>query len=65
MYRIDADVLIPGRGDPVAKGTVVMEGSQITYAGPQADAPDTPNAEVVSTAAVMPGMWDCHAHFWD
>lgn len=64
MYRIDADVLIPGRGDPVAKGTVVMEGSRITYAGPQADAPDTPNAEVVSTAAVMPGMWDCHAHFW-
>src|SRR5690606_40336602 len=26
-------------------------------------APETPNAEVVSTDTVMPGLWDCHGHF--
>lgn len=64
MYRIEADVLIPGRGDPIDDGTVIVEGPRIGYAGPAGDAPDTPAAEVVSAAAVMPGMWDCHAHFW-
>jgi imidazolonepropionase-like amidohydrolase len=60
--RIEADRLIPGRGDPVDDGVVVLDGPTIAYAGPAADAPPTPGAEVTRTPVVMPGMWDCHCH---
>jgi imidazolonepropionase-like amidohydrolase len=62
VTRIDADLLIPGRGDPVRDGTVVLDGPVITYAGPSADAPPTPNATVVRTPTVLPGLWDAHTH---
>src|SRR5689334_22489154 len=60
--RIDADVLVPGRGDPINDAAVVVEGSTIAYAGPRAGAPDTTTVHHVP--AVMPGMWDCHGHFF-
>ena len=62
--RIEAEILIPGRGDPVPDGCVVIDGDAITYAGPQVNAPDTPGSEVHRVAVVMPGMWDCHSHFF-
>ena len=43
--RVEAAVLIPGRGDPVPDGCVVVEGGTITYAGPQAGSPAAPEAE--------------------
>lgn len=61
--HIDADLLIPGRGDPIRNGTVVLEGSSISYAGSSADAPPTPDADVTRVPVVMPGLWECHAHF--
>lgn len=61
--RIEATRLIPGRDDVVDDGVVVMDGGTITYAGASADAPDTPDADVVKTDTVMPGMWECHGHF--
>ncbi|MCH7845631.1 MAG: amidohydrolase family protein [Acidobacteria bacterium] len=61
--RINADLLIPGRGDPVTDGTVVIDGSTITYAGPASDAPVTPDAAVSSVPTVLPGLWECHGHF--
>jgi len=61
--RIEATRLIPGRGDIVSDGVVVMDDTTITFAGASSDAPDTPNAEVVKTDTVMPGMWECHGHF--
>src|SRR5215475_10924919 len=60
--RIEANVLIPGRGAPVTDGVVVMDGPAIVFAGPSADAPDTPDATVERATAVMPGLWDCHTH---
>jgi imidazolonepropionase-like amidohydrolase len=42
---------------------VIIEGSKISYAGPAADAPAADGAELIAVPAVMPGMWDCHAHF--
>lgn len=63
MERIEAEVLIPGRGEPVDDGVVVLDGPRITYAGPAAEAPRTDDAAVTRAAAVMPGMWDCHGHF--
>ncbi len=60
--RVHATRLLPGRGDVVHDAVVVMDGAAITYAGSEAGAPDTPDAEVVHTDTVMPGMWDCHTH---
>lgn len=64
MERIDADVLIPGLGDVIENGCVILDGTKIMYAGPVEDAPDTPTAtRAHSVPAIMPGMWDSHAHF--
>jgi imidazolonepropionase-like amidohydrolase len=60
--RIEAELLVPGRGDPVRDGTVVLDGPVISYAGPSAQAPPTPHATVVRAPAVLPGLWDCHTH---
>lgn len=62
--RIDADVLIPGVGDPIRDATVVVDGDQIGFAGPAAEAP--PAAETsgsLHVPVVMPGLWDAHTHF--
>jgi imidazolonepropionase-like amidohydrolase len=61
--RIVADVLIPGRGEPVESGTVVLDGREIAYAGATAGAPPaSPDEEVHEVPVVMPGLWDCHTH---
>lgn len=60
--RIDSDVLIPGRGDPISQGSVVFD-EKILFAGPTADAPDILGADLVRSPAVMQGMWECHGHF--
>jgi imidazolonepropionase-like amidohydrolase len=64
MHRIEAELLIPGRGEPVRGGVVVLDGPRIGYAGPAGMAPPTPGVPVSRAAAVMPGMWDCHGHFF-
>ena len=62
MDRITAGLLIPGRGEPVRDGVVIMDGARISYAGPAAGAPATAGAAVHQAAAVLPGLWDCHGH---
>jgi imidazolonepropionase-like amidohydrolase len=62
--RIEADLLIPGRGEPIDDGTVIVDGAVITYAGPSAAAPASPDATVIEVPVVMPGLWDCHAHLF-
>lgn len=63
MQHVIAAVLIPGRGDPVERGTVVFDGETIIYAGPSAGAPArTSDDSVEEVEVVMPGMWDCHSH---
>ena len=64
MHRIEAELLIPGRGEPVRDGVVVLDGARIDYAGPAGAAPSTPGVPVFRAVAVMPGMWDCHGHFF-
>ena len=62
--RISATTLIPGKGEPIQDGTVILEGNKIAYAGPTAGAPlSTPGDETYSVPAVMPGMWEAHGHF--
>jgi imidazolonepropionase-like amidohydrolase len=63
MYRIEAELLIPGHGDPIRNGVVLLDGALISYAGPAAAAPQHPVATRVTQAVtVMPGMWECHGH---
>ncbi|MFZ0191793.1 MAG: amidohydrolase family protein [Streptosporangiaceae bacterium] len=64
MHRIEAELLIPGHGQPVRDGVVVLDGARIDYTGPAGTAPATPDAAVSRVATVMPGMWDCHGHFF-
>src|SRR2546428_10705760 len=63
MLRIEADVLIPGRGDPIQNGALVVDGPTIAYAGPIEGAPSAAGATVLNGPALMPGMWDVHGHF--
>ena len=63
-HHIIADVLIPGRGDPINTGTVVLDGGVIEYAGPADGAPAQSTDDTVTEVPVaMPGLWDCHTHF--
>lgn len=64
MERIEADTLVPGRGDAIQVGCVIFDGPRITYAGPVEGAPrDPPGTKTHNVPAVMPGMWDTHTHF--
>ncbi|TKX21336.1 amidohydrolase-like protein 2 [Elsinoe australis] len=71
---VTADILLPGRGDPIHNAAVVVEGSVFTHVGPVddvlaelsarfgswSDALDSFTKAHVKT--LMPGMWDCHVH---
>lgn len=61
--RVDASTLIPGRGSPVSHGTVMFDTHGITYVGPTAQVPADAPEPTARVETVMPGMWDCHAHF--
>src|SRR5438445_2373837 len=63
MQRIEADLLIPGRGEPVRNAAVVLDGATIAYAGPIEGTPKGSGGNVVRVPALMPGMWDVHGHF--
>ncbi|MEE9163592.1 MAG: amidohydrolase family protein [Thermoplasmata archaeon] len=64
MHRIEADVLIPGVGERIPNGALLLDGSVISFAGPAEDAPQTPpGTETTRVPAVMPGMWETHGHF--
>ena len=60
--RIEADLLIPGRGEPIEDATVVADRATIVYAGPRSGAPASDGA-TVEVPVAMPGLWECHAHF--
>jgi imidazolonepropionase-like amidohydrolase len=62
MHRIEAELLIPGHGDPIHDGVVLLDGASIVFAGPDAMAPEVPGVPVTRAVTVMPGMWECHGH---
>ena len=61
--RIEAELLIPGRGEPIEDGVVVLEEGTIAYAGPGDHAPGTPDAETTVVPVALPGLWEAHGHF--
>lgn len=67
LFGVRADVLIPGRGEPISNGGIVVSVAEetIVWAGPYTDLPSK-YKEVSFTkhsGAIMPGLWDVHTHF--
>lgn len=67
LYGVRADVLIPGRGDPIAHGGMVISKAEgtIVWVGPHGSLPSQYNHVAFTKyhGALMPGMWDVHTHF--
>lgn len=71
--RIDADLLIPGRGKPIHHGTLVFSistssktSSKILQVGTIASLPHSYASlpAAFQVPVLMPGLWDCHVHFF-
>jgi imidazolonepropionase-like amidohydrolase len=63
-HAITANLLIPGRGEPIENGVVIIEGKTIVFVGTQISLPEVYNsASTVHVPILMPGLWDCHVHF--
>ncbi|KAI0452943.1 amidohydrolase [Xylaria acuta] len=63
---VKAGLLIPGDGEPVENGALVIENKFIAWVGSEAHVPHkyTDAARrTFSIPFVMPGLWDVHAHF--
>ena len=61
---IIADLLIPGKGEPLHDQAVVAHNGKIEHIGPSNDIPSGySRVEFQHVAILMPGMWECHAHF--
>ncbi|KAI4224105.1 MAG: hypothetical protein L6R40_008468 [Gallowayella cf. fulva] len=62
--RVDADVLIPGRGQPIQAASLVACEGLITFVGKKIDlAPQYAALPAIAVPVLMPGMWDSHVHF--
>lgn len=72
--RIDADLLIPGRGDPIKNATLICgtanasssdERSKILYVGSTSDVPSKYSSlSATKVPVLMPGLWDAHVHYF-
>lgn len=66
IIGIAADLLIPGKGDPLKDQAILCSKStgKIIYVGyPSRIPPMYYNVHLKPVPVVMPGMWECHAHF--
>jgi imidazolonepropionase-like amidohydrolase len=64
-HGIKAELLIPGRGDPIKNGVTVIEGKKIAYVGTEKSLPDKyKSIDMAYVPVLMPGLWDCHVHFF-
>lgn len=62
-FCVSADLLIPGKGDPIRNGSIVVEGSKITKVATTAElAREFSHLPKYHVKVLMPGMWDCHVH---
>ncbi|KAK1573206.1 amidohydrolase [Colletotrichum navitas] len=66
LVIIKTSLLIPGDGEPLKDGALVISSKVIAWVGPQSSLPseytDSPHRSY-TVPYLMPGLWDCHAHF--
>ena len=62
VSRIDADLMIPGRGDPIKNAALVWSGNKIVFAGESKNLPEEYSflQSAAHVPVLMPGMWDSH-----
>lgn len=61
---LKASLLIPGRGEPIRNGALVIDGQKIAWVGEQSAIPNKyQDVEFSEVPVLMPGLWDCHTHF--
>ena len=61
--RVDAKLLIPGRGDPIKNASLISKNNEIIYVGPTSDlSNEHASIPAISVPILMPGLWDCHVH---
>lgn len=69
LFGVHADVLIPGRGDPIPDGGMIIsvaEGTIVWVGAYPASLPSKFNHVSFGpkhAGALMPGLWDVHTHF--
>jgi len=66
--RIYAGIIIPGKGDPIYNGVVIVNNGVIDYVGTVSEhMKEFANSEHkfvdFRVPILMPGLWDCHTHF--
>lgn len=63
-HLIQAELLIPGRGDPISNASLVYRSSTITWVGPTDSLPSKYTSLTPQDVKVlMPGLWDVHCHY--
>ncbi|EEA25166.1 conserved hypothetical protein [Talaromyces marneffei ATCC 18224] len=64
LKGLKASLLIPGRGEPIKDGAVVIDGPKIAWVGDQSAIPTKyEDVGFKDVPVLMPGLWDCHTHF--
>ncbi|MCJ1485075.1 hypothetical protein MMC06_005248 [Schaereria dolodes] len=62
--RVDAQILIPGRGPPIHKASLICGKDKIVFVGATITLPPQyTSLPATQVPILMPGLWDCHAHF--
>lgn len=64
LSRIDAQILIPGRGQPLDHASLIFSGKKIVFVG-KTDRLDSKykTLQAIRVPVLMPGLWDSHLHF--
>ncbi|KZL84465.1 amidohydrolase [Colletotrichum incanum] len=66
LIIIKTSLLIPGDGEPIKDAALVISSKVIAWIGSRSSLPseytDSPHRSY-SVPYLMPGLWDCHAHF--
>lgn len=63
-FGIRADLLIPGRGEPLRHAVVVVTDDKIAWVGPRTEVPARYSSlSFRHVPVLMPGLWDVHTHF--
>ena len=63
--RIDADLLIPGRGPPLEDATCILQSGSIAHVGLRSSLPDEyTSLPTIHVPTLLPGLWDAHTHYY-